>query len=138
MGRAALAGLVVASAQSLSAAGTRVDLYTMGRGGDFLSTFGPAALCVSGGGAPAEGVCYNYGTSDFSRPIGLGWEVVRGRSRFWVSVSDLETMIAFFESEDRTIYRQRLPLTEKQAVSLPPPPERRSVPPDPATPCTQF
>src|SRR3990172_9076985 len=118
MRRAALAGLVVASAQSLSAAGTRVDLYTMGRGDDLFSKFGHAALCVSGGGAPAEGVCYNYGTSDFSRPIGLGWEVVRGRSQFWVSVSDLETMIASFEIEDRTIYRQRLPLTEKQAVSL--------------------
>ena len=118
MRRAALAGLVVASAQSLSAAGTRVDLYTMGRGDDLFSKFGHAALCVSGGGAPAEGVCYNYGTSDFSRPIGLGWEVVRGRSQFWVSVSDLETMIASFEIEDRTIYRQSLPLTEKQAVSL--------------------
>ena len=118
MRRAALAGLVLASAQSLFAEGTRVDLYTMGRGDDLFSKFGHAALCVSGGDAPAEGVCYNYGTSDFLRPIGLGWEVVRGRSQFWVSVSDVETMIASFEIEDRTIYRQRLPLTEKQAVSL--------------------
>src|SRR3970040_134518 len=118
MRRAALAGLIVASAQSLSAAGTRVDLYTMGRGDDLFSKFGHAALCVSGGGAPAAGVCYNYGTSDFSRPIGLGWEVVRGRSRFWVSVSDLPDMLASFEIEHRTLYRQILPLTEKQASSL--------------------
>ena len=115
---AVLAGLVLASAQSLFAEGTRVDLYTMGPGDDVFSKFGHAALCVSGGDAPAEGACYNYGTSDFSRPIGLGWEVVRGRSRFWVSVSDLQDMIASFEMEDRTIYRQSLPLTEKQAVSL--------------------
>jgi hypothetical protein len=118
MRRAALAGLVLASTQSLYAGGTLVDLYTMGPGDYLFSKFGHAALCVSGGDAPAEGVCYNYGTSDFSRPIDLGWEVVRGQSRFFVSVSDLETMLASFEIEDRTIYRQRLPLTEKQAVSL--------------------
>jgi hypothetical protein len=68
-------------------------------------------LCV-------EGAFANYGTSDFSRPIGLGWEVVRGQSQFWVSVSDVETMIASFALENRTIYRQRLPLTDKQAKSL--------------------
>jgi len=118
MRRAALAGLVLASAQSVYAERTRVDLYTIGPGYDLFSKFGHAALCVAGGDAPAEGVCYNYGTSDFSRPIGLGWDVVRGRSRFWVSVSDLETTIVSFELEDRTIYRQKLPLTEKQAVSL--------------------
>jgi hypothetical protein len=111
MRRGALASLVLASAQSLYSA-PRVDLYTVGPGDDLFSKFGHAALCVEGG------LCYNYGTSDFSRPIGLGWEVVRGRSRFWVSVSDLETMIGSFELEDRTIYRQRLPLTEKQAASL--------------------
>jgi hypothetical protein len=118
MRSAALAALFLASAQSLYPAGTQVDLYTIGPGDDLFSKFGHAALCVSGGDQPAEGVCYNYGTSDFSRPIGLGWEVVRGRSRFWVSVSDLPDMIASFEIEDRTIYRQALPLSEKQASNL--------------------
>jgi hypothetical protein len=118
MRRAALAGLVFASVQSLYAEGTRIDLYTMGRGEDLFSKFGHAALCVSEAGRREEGVCYNYGTSDFSRPIGLGWEVVRGRSQFWVSVSDLPDMIASFEIEDRTIYRQTLPLTGKQASAL--------------------
>ncbi len=113
-----LASLVLAIAQSLHAAGTRVDLYTMGPGDDLFSKFGHAALCVSQGDAIDEGICYNYGTSDFSRPIGLGWEVVRGRAVFWLSVSDLESMVASFEIEDRTIYRQRLPLTERQAASL--------------------
>jgi hypothetical protein len=114
----ALAGLFLAGARFLFPAETRVDLYTVRPGDDLFSQFGHAALCVSGGDAPQEGVCYNYGTSDFSRPIGLGWEVVRGRARFWVSVSDLDTMIVSFELEDRTVYRQTLPLTEKQAASL--------------------
>jgi hypothetical protein len=117
MRRAALASLVLAVAQSLHAAGPRIDLYTMGPGDDIFSKFGHAALCVSGG-ASKETFCYNYGTSDFSRPVGLGWEVIRGRALFWVGVSDRETMIASFELEDRTIYRQRLPLTDEQAASL--------------------
>ncbi|MGH9324893.1 MAG: DUF4105 domain-containing protein, partial [Vicinamibacteria bacterium] len=95
-----------------------VDLYTMGPGEDLFSKFGHAALCVAGDGIPEEGICYNYGTSDFSRPVGLGWEVVRGRAKFWVSVSDLEGMIESFAAEDRTIFRQSLPLSEKQAEKL--------------------
>ena len=113
---AALAGLFLAAAQQLSAQETRIDLYTMGPGDDLFSKFGHAALCVSG--RSEVPICYNYGTSDFSRPIGLGWEVVRGRALFWVSVSDLETMMASFELEDRTIYRQALPLKEAQASRL--------------------
>jgi hypothetical protein len=116
MRMAALASLFLAAAQQLHAADTRVDLYTMGTGDDLFSKFGHAALCVSG--RSAVPICYNYGTSDFSRPIGLGWEVVRGRARFWVSVSDLETMIDSFQIEDRTIYRQPLPLREAQAAKL--------------------
>jgi Domain of unknown function (DUF4105) len=116
MRRAWLASLFLAAAQQLHAQGTRIDLYTMGPGDDLFSKFGHAALCVSG--RSEIPLCYNYGTSDFSRPLGLGWEVVRGRALFWVSVSDLETMIASFEIEDRTIYRQALPLKEKQASSL--------------------
>jgi hypothetical protein len=119
MRMAALASLLLAAAQpvhSQGTQGTRVDLYTMGPGEDLFSKFGHAALCVSG--RSLTPLCYNYGTSDFSRPVGLGWEVVRGRALFWVSVSDLETMIASFALEDRTIYRQELPLTEERATKL--------------------
>jgi Domain of unknown function (DUF4105) len=116
MGRTALASFILAAAQQLHAASPRIDLYTMGPGDDLFSKFGHAALCVSG--RSEVPLCYNYGTADFSRPVGLGWEVVRGRSLFWVSVSDLENMIVSFELEDRTIYRQTLPLGESQASKL--------------------
>jgi hypothetical protein len=116
MRMAALASLFLAAAQQLHAAKTSVDLYTMGPGDDLFSKFGHAALCVSG--RSEVPLCYNYGTSDFSRPVGLGWEVVRGRALFWVSVSDLETMLVSFELEDRSIYRQALPFTEAQATRL--------------------
>jgi hypothetical protein len=90
----------------------------MGRGDDLFSKFGHAAVCVVGDDFPGGGTCYNYGTSDFSRPIGLGWEVVRGRALFWVSVSDLASMLASFAGDDRTIYRQSLPLADASAIEL--------------------
>lgn len=87
----------------------RAELYTMGPG-DFLFTkFGHAALCLVEDGGP-DGVCYNYGTTDFSRPIGLGWDVIRGRALFQVSVSTRSEMLSSFQLDDRTIYRQVLPL----------------------------
>lgn len=96
----------------------RVELYTMGLGDDLFSKFGHAALCITGEGLPGGGTCYNYGTSDFSRPLGLSWEVVRGRAEFWVSVSDLTTMLLSFQGEDRTIYRQVLPLDADRVMEM--------------------
>jgi hypothetical protein len=97
---------------------TRVELYTMGPGDELFSKFGHAALCVVAPELPAGGVCYNYGTSDFSRPIGLGWDVVRGRAKFWVSVSDWISMMLSFQSQQRSIYRQVLPLSDEQVAEL--------------------
>ena len=65
----------------------RIELYTMGRDEALFTKFGHAALCVVDDTRPGGGLCYNYGTTDFSRPVGLSWDVVRGRAKFWVSVS---------------------------------------------------
>jgi Domain of unknown function (DUF4105) len=113
-----VAALVVSTPLSLFAAPPRIALYTIGPGDDLFSQFGHAALCVVGEGLPGGGACYNYGTADFSRPIGLGWEVVRGRAQFWVSVSDVRDTVLAFESENRTIYRQVLPLDADQVMAV--------------------
>ncbi len=88
-----------------------VELYTMGPGRDVFSRFGHAALCVRDAASP-EGRCYNYGTTDFSTPVPLTWNVLRGRARFWVSLAPLDRMVAWYgaEGEDRTVYRQRITL----------------------------
>lgn len=97
---------------------TRVELYTMGPGEALFSKFGHAAVCVIDETRPGGGLCYNYGTTDFSRPVGLGWDVVRGRATFWVSVSDWVSMLLDFQSQNRSIYRQELPLSPEQAAQL--------------------
>jgi hypothetical protein len=87
-----------------------VELYTIGPGDDLFSKFGHAALCVFDEGRTG-GRCFNYGTADFSTPGPLTWEVARGRAEFWVSVSPYREMLRLYLAEDRTIYRQVLPLT---------------------------
>jgi hypothetical protein len=88
-----------------------ITLYTMGPGDELFSTFGHAAICV-------ERRCYNYGTADFATPIPLTWSFVRGRARFWVSVLDEARMLAYYRSEDRAVFRQRLQLTPADEARL--------------------
>jgi hypothetical protein len=95
-----------------------ITLYTMGPGDDVFSTFGHGALCVRDRLSP-QGRCYNYGTTDFSRPGKLIWDFLRGRALFWVSVTSEERLKAFYIGErDRTLYRQILPLPPDQARAL--------------------
>lgn len=94
-----------------------IDVYTMGPGDDLFSRFGHAAICVTDADSPA-GRCYNYGTADFSTPGPLTWGIVQGRAWFWVSVVPLPRMLAYYVREDRTVYRQRLPLDEPTARRL--------------------
>jgi len=95
----------------------RIELYTMGPGDDLFSAFGHAAVCVVDESAPG-GRCYNYGTADFSTPLPLTWDFIRGRARFWVSTTDLRSMLSYYVHVDRTVYRQRLQLTAEQARAI--------------------
>jgi len=92
----------------------RLELYTMGPGSDVFSQFGHAAVCVFDDRSP-EGLCYNYGTTDFSTPLPLTWDVLRGRARFWVSVGSADRMLEHYQRDDRTVYRQILPLAPEAA-----------------------
>ena len=94
-----------------------IDVYTMGPGDELFSRFGHAAICVTDAQSPL-GRCYNYGTADFSTPGPLTWSFVRGRALFWVSVRTLPAMIKSYAAEDRTLWRQRLPLSAEAARAL--------------------
>lgn len=89
----------------------------MGPGEDPFSRFGHAAICVR---QPEEagGRCYNYGTADFSTPVPLTFDFIRGRAMFWVSLQGERRMIAAYAAEDRTVWRQDLPLDDAAAVRL--------------------
>ena len=112
-----LLGTLVSRGVSAQPATPHAGLYTTDPG-DFLFTkFGHAALCVVSEEWP-QGLCFNYGTTDFSRPVGLTVDVLRGRAEFFVSLSTLEELVAHARYGDRTLYRQTLPLTEEQLAAL--------------------
>ena len=102
-------------------AAPRIELYTMGPGDDLFSAFGHAAICVADGKTP-QGRCYNYGTADFTTPVPLTWNFIRGRALFWVSVTDTFHMLRYYEHVERTVWRQSLALSpeaaERVAVAL--------------------
>jgi len=93
-----------------------ITLYTMGLGNLIFEKFGHAALCVEYPRNPRASRCYNYGTTDFLRPVKLIWDFVQGKSKFWVSLDTPERMIAKYSYFDRTIWRQILPLSDEQAL----------------------
>lgn len=96
---------------------THIDVFTMGPGEDLFSRFGHAAICITDDDSP-KGRCYNFGTADFSTPGPLTWGVLRGRGLFWVSVLPLEHMLLLYRLEDRTVFRQRVPLLPAQKAQV--------------------
>jgi hypothetical protein len=117
--RALVAALVLISAAAPAAAEqpTRIELYTMGSGDDVFEAFGHSTLCVLSEQFP-PGACYNYGTTDFTSPARLVWDVLRGRALFWVARAPLPIMLQAYIDDDRTIYRQQLELPAAAAEAL--------------------
>ncbi|WP_428262220.1 DUF4105 domain-containing protein [Haliangium sp.] len=92
-----------------------IELITMGAGDLLWEKYGHAALCVRYRD-PRRDRCYNYGTTDFSDPVTLVWEFLRGQSKFWVSVTTPARMVHFYRDRlDRSLWVQRLPLAPEVA-----------------------
>ncbi len=113
--------VAVAVTAALSAAPPvpHIDVYTMGNGDMIFHRFGHAAICAVYDDAPRLSRCYNYGTTDFgSPPEELGWSFVRGTSPFWVSVWAPDRMIDVYVDYDRSVWRQRIPLSPERALAV--------------------
>ena len=89
----------------------------MGVGALTVERFGHAALCLRWTD-PRMDRCFNYGTTDFSRPIKMSWGFLRGKSSFWVSTMRPESMLANYTHRDRSIWLQTLPLTDEEAWQM--------------------
>ena len=114
--RGALIAISLAIA-SVAQATPTIDVYTMGVGDDLFSAFGHAAICVTDGEAP-RGRCYNYGTADFTTPVPLTWNFIRGRALFWVSTTDTAHMLRYYASVGRAVWRQTLQLSPEEATRV--------------------
>lgn len=101
----------------ITAAPPSIEVYTMGTGDQIFEHFGHAAICVTDEVYPG-GRCFNYGTADFSTPVPLTWNFIRGRAMFWVSVVDRRRMLGWYESADRTVWKQTIPLSPEKALAV--------------------
>jgi hypothetical protein len=122
--RTVLAALVAAALLSPSAPARAttdpipvVELYTMGNGQLVWERFGHAAICVRYPDRRRD-VCYNYGTTNFDDPVGLGWGFLRGEPVFWVSRHSPEQLVATYAHFDRTIWRQVIPMEPEAAREI--------------------
>lgn len=91
-----------------SAEAPTIEIVTVGPGELLVESFGHAALCVRWPGMAHLDTCYNYGTTDFSRPLSLGWGFVRGDAAFWVERWPRERMLEHYRRKDRSIWVQAL------------------------------
>lgn len=107
--------IVLCTAWPAAAETPKIDLYTMGVGEHVTEKFGHAALCTRYPKNPRRDRCYNYGTTNFKDPVGMGWGFIRGRARFWVSVTSPAKMMDLYTYRDRDVFVQEIPLSEAQA-----------------------
>jgi hypothetical protein len=92
-----------------------VSVLTFGPGDHPFFKFGHNAILVQ----PKDdsGLVYNFGTFAFDSP-GLIPKFLRGRFKYWLSVSRMEETFASYVSDNRTIEAQELELTSAQKWAL--------------------
>jgi hypothetical protein len=92
-----------------------VFVLTFGPGDHPFFKFGHNAILVQ----PNEGsgLVYNFGTFQFDSP-GLIPKFLRGRFKYWLSVSSMEETFASYVSDNRTVEAQELDLTPAQKTAL--------------------
>lgn len=93
-----------------------VYVITLGQGDQVWERYGHNALWIHD---PARGTdrTYNWGVFDASGPQFIV-RFVRGRMRYWMESVDVQRLMAFYRSADRSITIQRLALSPAQAAAL--------------------
>jgi hypothetical protein len=114
---AAAALLVAAPAR---AEGARViDLFTIGYGKPFYTRYGHSLLCVMEAATdPPRGDCYDYGVTHPAHADSMVTDSIRGKAIFITAKVPYRVMIDSNVSLDRTIQRQRLPLSSDEVDRL--------------------
>lgn len=96
----------------------QIELLTFGVGPRIFELYGHAAICLHYHQAEHPSVCFNYGVTDFAAGAAMVWGFLRGEHKFWVEPTSLQTMVSFYEWEDRDIWLQTLPIAGEQARAI--------------------
>lgn len=99
-----------------------IELLTFGIGARIFEKFGHAAICLRYHQPEHPEICFNYGVTNFDTSGTAGavmvWSFLRGLQKFWVEPTTLAAMLAFYQREDRDIWRQTLPITSAAARAI--------------------
>jgi uncharacterized protein DUF4105 len=93
-----------------------VSVITLGQGDQVWERFGHNALWIHDAARGTDRT-YNWGVFDAS-DAGFILRFVRGRMRYWMETVDVQRLLDFYRSYDRTITIQRLALSPPQRVAL--------------------
>src|SRR5215471_5227261 len=93
-----------------------ISLLTFGPGDHPFTKFGHNGLLVENRAEGTRAV-YNYGTFSF-QSIALVPKFLLGKYRYWLSVQDLDTTLATYTAENRSVVAEELRLSpnEKRAM----------------------
>jgi Domain of unknown function (DUF4105) len=94
-----------------------IELVTMGIGSLIWERHGHIALCVRYSDRSLD-ACYNYGIGDFQHPVSMGVGFFRGTNSFWAGEMDPRFMFSIYQSADRTIWVQPLPLSPDEVQKV--------------------
>jgi hypothetical protein len=104
------------AAPSDSGSNLTVYLLTFGWGEVSWERFGHNAIWIKDR-ARGTDMTYNWGMFDFNQPRFV-WRFVTGDTRYWMEAFDLNTMVAAYKRENRSILAQELNLTPAQRLRL--------------------
>jgi hypothetical protein len=93
-----------------------VSLITLGQGDQVWERYGHNALWIHDAARGTDRT-YNWGVFDAADPRFIV-RFVRGRMRYWMESVDVERLMTYYRSSDRTITIQRLALSPAQRVAL--------------------
>jgi hypothetical protein len=95
---------------------SKISLITIYPGEELYSTFGHSAFWVYDTKSGIDRV-YNYGTFNFEQP-GFYTKFIRGKLLYELSVSDMQSLVWFYQQENRGIVEQVLNLTLQEKERL--------------------
>jgi hypothetical protein len=113
---AALAIAPVDAAAQEPGASLEVTVLTFGQGDYVWERFGHNAIQVEDRATGAS-TMWHWGLFDFDQPNFVG-RFLTGDTRYWMEGFDPSSMLAAYESYDRTIVAQRLRMTPAQKLAL--------------------
>ncbi len=94
----------------------KVSLITIDYGDAIWQNFGHNAIRIHDS-ANGTDIAYNYGMFDFDEPGFLG-RFLKGTMRYWMQDLDFGRMVAYYQTENRSVVEQELRLTPAQRVEL--------------------